>query len=257
MSKSATLRVCLLLMLSLIHQFTLAASSTPKEPTALRIAVSANFKQTLASLLDQYPFPVQLIAGSTGQLYAQITQGAPFDVFLAADSHRPQMLVQHQLADKHFIYANGKLVFWQPEAQQPPNAHQLITNQTMIAIANPKTAPYGLAAQQTIQHFNIQPKKLIRTGNVSQAYQHVLTGNVEGAFIAASLLPDNVNSAVLWHVPTDIYSAIIQEGVILNRTSNKQQAEHFVRFLLSEKTQQLIQAAGYLAIKQPVNITHD
>jgi len=255
--KSVALQACLLLMLGLMHQPALAAASAPKEIPALRVAVSANFKQTLASVLTSYPFPVQLISGSTGQLYAQITQGAPFDVFLAADSHRPQMLVQHNVADKHFTYAKGKLVFWQPKAQQMPTAPQLINNPITIAIANPKTAPYGLAALQTIQHFNIKPKKLIRTGNVSQAYQHVLTGNVEGAFIAASLLPDYTNNAALWHIPTSIYSAIIQEGVILNRTHHKQQAEHFVRFLLSKKTQQLIQMAGYLAIEQPVNITHD
>ena len=231
--------------------------SSSAQADVLRLAVSANFlhvAQTLAQGFEtKTGHTVTISSGSTGTLYNQISHGAPFDVFLAADSRRPQMLADAgKTLGKPVTYAFGRLVFWEPGVKD-------VTYQTLeqwpdrLAMANPNTAPYGLAAQQVLEHLNLWESKkgqIVQGGSIQQAWQFVATGNAKGGFVALSQLrADGVDSNYLL-IRDELYTPIRQQAVVLSSSDQAKLGQAFLDYVLAEKQQNLIQNAGYFPVTQ-------
>lgn len=218
----------------------------------LKVAVAANFKPLLNQLKPDFETrhnsKVVLSSGSTGVLYAQIRNGAPFDVFLAADEKRPRLLAEQDraLSNSRKTYAIGQLVLWHPK--QKPSVQLLKDWQGKIAIANAKTAPYGFAAKTVLEHLGLWQQKrkfLVRGSNIAQTQQFVQSGNVQLGFIAlsqAKVLGDEQN---YWTLPRDWYTPILQQAVVLKSTQQIDKATAFLTWLMSKPIQQQIVKAGY------------
>jgi molybdate transport system substrate-binding protein len=219
---------------------------------SLKIAVASNFKVTLSNIITLYAQQsdqkVLISSGSTGILYNQIKHGAPFDLFLSADKERAQLIEQSKLGIKgsRFTYARGKLAFWVPKSDTEVNKQSLMDFEGRVAIANPKLAPYGLATKQALHEFKLWDKfSYIKGNNIAQAYQFIDTGNISAGFVAQTLLLQN-NEKQYYLLPIDSYQPILQQGVMLSGSKNKQALQDFVDFLQSDAIQRLIRKKGYL-----------
>lgn len=229
--------------------------TTSLSAESLRVAVSANFTPTLTAIKTEFEnqtgHKIEIISGATGVLFQQINHGAPFDVFMAADTLRPQRLVDNQLALSHSlnIYAYGQLALWS-NTTNITSITMLQEHQGLLAIANPTFAPYGKAAQQvltnTVRKFS-HKTKLILGNNISQTFQQARSGNVPLAIVAYSQLKSNNLSGYL--IPENLYTPIAQAIVTLAHSQRKQLAAEFTRFIMSPAIQQRIHQAGYRTIK--------
>ncbi|WP_028302428.1 molybdate ABC transporter substrate-binding protein [Oceanospirillum beijerinckii] len=226
----------------------------------VRIAVASNFTPTLKQIAQRFEqktgHQISLISGSTGKHYAQIRNGAPFDAFFAADSQSPKRLEQegNTLANSRFTYAIGRVVLWSPKARFFDDSSDILRQDHFhyLAIANPKLAPYGQAAQQVMEAKGVWQSlqgKLVRGENIAQAYQYVKTGNAQLGFIALSQLQQlkqksgySEYSGSYWLPDQSLYSPIEQQAVLLN---DKPAAQQFFRFVKSPEIKQLIQSQGY------------
>ncbi|SHK20189.1 molybdate transport system substrate-binding protein [Marinobacter antarcticus] len=223
----------------------------------IRLAVAANFTDTTRDLIAAFGEATGLEAvasyGSTGKLYAQIDNGAPFDVFLAADSRRPELLEQNGqgLAGTRFTYARGKLVLWSPVPGtfEDPKAWLESGDFTRLAIANPKTAPYGFAAQEVLSRLNLwEPlqDRLVRGDSIAQAFQFVATTNAQSGFVALSQVRAwDEQGGSLWMIPQAYYSQINQQAILLSRGENNDAAHQFLEFLRGDKARGIIEEFGY------------
>lgn len=235
--------------------FLLFASVTHADE--LSIAVAANFTDATRDIITLFEkasgHRVKVSYGSTGKLYAQIENGAPFEVFLAADRERPQKAEAEGLAviGSRFTYAMGKLALWTPSANAFSDAVAWLQsgNFQRLAMANPKTAPYGLAAQQVMQHLNIWDQlqsKVVRGDSIAQTFQFTATGNVDAGFIALSQVKAwKDNSGTLWHIPQNYYAPIAQQAVLLKTAADKPAASAFMEFLKSAEARAVIIGYGY------------
>jgi len=227
----------------------------------LRVAVASNFLMPAKELAARFEKAsgqvVTLSAGSTGKLYAQIVHGAPFSVFLAANATEPQRLEAEGLAvsGSRFTYATGRLVLWSLNADllKAGDGEELIRRGDFgrLAIANPKTAPYGAASVQTMRALGLDPARLgprvVRGENVSQTYQFIATGNVDLGFVALSQVrnPQRPAQGSYWTVPDDFHEPIEQQAVLLARAAEDTQAKAFLAYLQGPAARELIAAYGY------------
>jgi molybdate transport system substrate-binding protein len=242
----------------------LAACSGLSAPAAraeeLNIAVAANFFGTLQKLAPKFEQAsgnkLLLSSGSSGQFYTQIREGAPFDVLLSADSDRPKQLETEGLglAGSRFTYAIGTLVLWSPKADVVDRDGKVLRSGAFhrIGIGDPRTAPYGTAAQQVLTALGLweqlnQDKKLAVGENINQAWQFAATGNVDMAFVALSQVTDGTTiSGSYWLPPQVLYTPLQQDAVILTRTSKRALAETFLKWLRADpQAIATIKAAGY------------
>lgn len=221
----------------------------------LLVAVASNFADALkyisASFEQNTGHRVKISTGSTGKHYAQIKNGAPFDIFFAADAHRPTLLEQESLTikDTRFTYAIGKLVLWSPKPGFVDTQGRVLEQGDFhfLSIANPKLAPYGKAAQQVLQSrglWNSLTSKMVRGENVGHAYQFVKSGNAELGFIASSQVkrPDSPIQGSFWDVPQEFYSPIEQQLVLLK---DNEASRAFLSFVRSKEVLQMIRDHGY------------
>lgn len=224
----------------------------------VNVAVAANFSlpaQQIANLFQKESgHTVKLSFGSTGKLYSQIKEGAPFDVLLAADDKTPRLMEQEGLAvaDTSFVYALGKLVLWSatPGFVDDKGAVLKKGSYNRIAYADPRLAPYGLAALEAMQKMNVWDKvqnRLVTGDSIAQTYQFAATGNAELAFIALSQITRDgkVTDGSWWIVPAELYSPIKQSATELAAAKDKAAAGEFLVFLKSEKALTIIQGFGY------------
>lgn len=220
----------------------------------LHVAVAANFIKPIKILKRQFEAEsghrVILSVGATGQLYAQIKHGAPYHVFLAADTKRPNMLIRDAVAvaDSFFIYAIGKLVLWSRKA----DSLKLLKSGEFrhLAIAKPKLAPYGKAAKQALIKLGLWHQvqaKLVQAHSIGQNYQFIATGSAELGFVALSQVIQQTGS--YWQVPNNIYRPIEQAGVILKNAKNNKAAQAFMSFLASPAISKKIVDLGYMVRK--------
>jgi molybdate transport system substrate-binding protein len=239
----------------------LGAGVMPALPAELHVAVAANFTaplQKLAPMFDQASGNKLVIsAGSSGQLYTQIKQGAPFDVFLSADTDKPRQLENDGLTvpDSRFIYAVGSLVLWSPKPDLVDADGRILKAQSyhFIGVANPQTAPYGTAAQQVLTKLGLwdrlnQQHRIAIGENITQTWQFAATGNAELAFVALSqvLGEDGKISGSCWRVPQSMYDPIEQGAVIIASTHEKAAATAFETWLRTDPAAlAAIRAAGY------------
>jgi molybdate transport system substrate-binding protein len=224
------------------------------------VAVASNFTVAIDQLEPVFErgtgHRLTVIKGSTGKLYAQIVNGAPFDVFLAADQRRPALLEQadRTVAGSRFSYAIGLLSLWSRDVQQiGSDGVATLTSGTFrkLAIANPDLAPYGAAARETLETLGVYPgiaDRLVMGENIGQTYAMVATGNADLGFVARSFLSgagDPPSEGSRWDVPAALHSPIRQDVVLLRRAANNVAARAFLTFLADERARALIRAAGY------------
>jgi len=236
-----------------------AENDLTKQLKPLRVAVAANFTPTLKLLQQRFSqetgIKVQLISGSSGNLFQQIKHGAPFDLFISADTLRPQQLIKENLTIKNYTatYAYGTIAFWSASWRDQtsiPSINTLISNlnrkQERLAIANPKIAPYGKAAKQYLEKINLwnQLTPYLITGiNINQTFQQVYSQAIPLGIIATSQLKTNNLHGVI--IPSTDYQAIEQQMTILNSSQQLPYAKAFFDFILSTESQRLISQNGY------------
>lgn len=233
----------------------LSLFSTSAFSQTLTLAVANNFYGPMKALVSDYKHlnsdEVEISTGSTGQLYAQIINGAPFDLFFSADQHRPQLLMEQQLADDEFTYAQGVLVAWSPAENVDVKAELFSANFQYLAIADPKLAPYGLAAQQMLekyQKWNDVQNKLVVGKGLNATYQYVFTGNAQIGLLAKSQVyqQGEFQPGSVWQVPASDHQPIKQDAVTLKSAKGKESVTQFVDYLKSERAKNIIASFGYV-----------
>ena len=244
-------KICLLLLvLCSLHWSARGAEVT--------VAVASNFSapmQKLAQAFEQETGHKALLSfGSTGNLYAQIRNGAPYEVLLAADDATPRKLEAEGLgvAGSRFTYAIGTLVLWSKQPGLVDEKGDVLRSGKFerIAMANPKLAPYGAAAVETLTQMGmlqtVQPK-LVQGENISQTYQFVATQNAQLGFVALSqvMVDGRVSQGSAWVVPAHLHSPIRQDAVLLAKGRDAPAAAALMRFLRSERARALIRTFGY------------
>ncbi|MGR3991565.1 molybdate ABC transporter substrate-binding protein [Pseudomonas sp. 1121_17] len=224
----------------------------------VQVAVAANFTTPIQAIAKDFEKDTghKLVAsfGATGQFYAQINNGAPFEVFLAADDSTPAKLEQEKqtVAGSRFTYAIGTLALWSAKpGYVDAQGEVLKTNDYKhLSIANPKTAPYGLAATQVLAKLNLTEAtkgKLVEGQNITQAFQFVSTGNAELGFVALSQIykDGKVKNGSAWIVPSSLHDPIRQDAVILNKGKDNPAAKAFIDYLRGPKATAVIKSYGY------------
>ena len=247
--------------------------NTTKQSQTLRIAAAANLSDVLPEIIAGYKMDENLPAqeievsyASSGKLYAQITSGAPYDIFLSANQEFPAKLAKEKLDNANsadeathqpFTYTQGQLALYSTtKSLQGLNAatlNELLMNESdsKITIANPELAPYGKSAQAYLQAQNIfntltEQNRIIQAENIGQAFQYAHTGNVDYGFVAQSQLTAiKATPEQFYTLAPDSYPAILQDGIVLN---NNTAATDFSNYLRSPAGQQYFSKAGYLAV---------
>ncbi|MBL8314897.1 MAG: molybdate ABC transporter substrate-binding protein [Rubrivivax sp.] len=222
------------------------------------VAVAANFAGPMARIGEAFTagtgHVIKVSTASTGKFYSQIVGGAPFEVLLAADDETPARLVAegHALAGTRFTYAIGKLVLWsaRPDLVDDQGAVLASDRFRHLAVANPKTAPYGAAAHQVLKArglAEVLAPRLVTGESIAQAYQFVATGNAELGFVALSqvTLPGRKATGSLWRVPENLYTEIRQDAVLLKPGAGQPAALALLEFLKGETARQIMREHGY------------
>lgn len=224
----------------------------------VHVAVAANFSEpikAIAAVLRQTTgHQLQVTVGSTGKLYAQIRNGAPFDVLLGADSRTPEALEKEgfALAGSRFTYATGKLVLWSANPSRIDGQGNVLKapNLGKVAYANPKVAPYGAAAVETMAALGMTAPltpKLVQGESIGQTYNFVYTGNADVGFVAMSqvLQGGKLKSGSMWVVPQKLYNPIRQDAIVLQRAAGNEAAQALIQLLKSPTIKDLIRSYGY------------
>jgi molybdate transport system substrate-binding protein len=226
----------------------------PASAAEINVAVAANFteaaKEIAAAFERKTGNKVLLSFGSSGQFYTQITQDAPFQVFLSADQERPEKAVAEGLAvpDSRLTYAVGKLVLWSRDPKVVTGPDTLKQGAfSKIAIANPTAAPYGAAAIETMKALNVydalQPK-IVQGNNIAQTFQFIDTGNAELGFVALSQVVDRSEGS-RWLVSANLYAPIKQDAVLLKKGAGNEAAKAFLAFLKGPEAAAVEAKFGY------------
>ena len=222
------------------------------------VAVAANFTAPMKLIAQQFErdtgHKANLAFGATGQLYAQIKNGAPFGILLSADTSTPEKLEAEGAGVKgsRFTYAVGKLVLWskKPGLVDAQGAVLKTGPFDQLAVANPKLAPYGAAAMQVIDQLGLRAAltpKLVEGANIGQAHQFVSTGNAVLGFVALSQVSVNgkVAEGSAWVVPSSFYSPILQDAVLLDVAKANPAALALMQYLRGDQAKALIRSFGY------------
>ncbi len=245
-----------------------AAPAENNDTSPIRIAVSANFSHTLKSTLAEFTattgINTQVISGSTGSLFQQIIHGAPYDIFLAADTLRPSKLVEMDLAleESQTTYTVGTIAIWSGQwtnGEQLPTfstlIKQLLKNDIRLAIANPDLAPYGMAAKQAMESSKLWghlKNKLVTGINIGQTFQQTRSQAVNFGIVATSQLIQHQQKGVA--IPLSHYDPIAQQMVVLKNSKQVKQAKKLTEFLLLPSTQQLSIEQGYSSIPKAIEL---
>lgn len=222
------------------------------------VAVAANFADALRQLEPRFEqasgHELRISSASTGILYAQILHGAPYDVFLAADRARPERLIEAGLAEASsaFVYARGRLVLWSARPDLVDSGPETLRSDAFehLALANPRTAPYGAAAMQVLERLGLAQAlagRLVTGESVAQAWHFVVSGNAELGFVALSqpIAAGRLAGGSYWIVPAELYAPLEQMAVLLGRGAEKGAARAFIAFLGSDQGVATIEALGY------------
>ena len=238
-------------------QFLFATQSVANE---IRIAVASNFYSTMKEIIFQFELEnldssrankIALIPGSSGKHYAQIINGAPFDLFFSADKIRPILLEQQGITidQSRFTYALGKLALWSPNNQFIDSDSQVLFDRDFrfLAVANPKIAPYGIAAKETLVSMKLwqdMNEKIVRGENIAQTFQFISSGNAELGFVSYSQIKDpNFNlGGSFWLVTQSLYNPIEQQAVLLR---DSPLGNDFMSFMQTDKALNIIEKNGY------------
>jgi molybdate transport system substrate-binding protein len=224
----------------------------------VQVAVAANFTAPMRAIAAAFEqdtgHKARLAFGSSGKFYAQIRNGAPFQVFLSADDEKPARLEQAGMAvaGTRFTYAIGQLALWSAKAGYVDNKGEVLKQGAYahLAIANPKLAPYGAAAIEVLKNLGlletVQPR-LVQGENIAQTYQFVASGNAELGFVALSQVTRDgrLTQGSAWIVPAHLHAPIRQDAVILANGKDNAAASALMAYLKSDKAKAVIRAYGY------------
>ncbi|MCQ4296370.1 molybdate ABC transporter substrate-binding protein [Pseudomonas stutzeri] len=224
----------------------------------VQVAVASNFTAPMQEIAARFEHDTghqaRLAFGASGKFYAQIRNGAPFEVLLSADDTTPGRLEQEGAAvpASRFTYAIGRLVLWSPTAGLVEDGPELLRKGDFrhLAVANPKTAPYGAAAQATLAHLGLAETlrgRLVQGENIAQTHQFVASGNAQLGFIALSQVAKNgeIVTGSGWIVPADLHPPIRQEAVLLTKGKDNPAAKALMEYLAQPPIQELIRSFGY------------
>jgi molybdate transport system substrate-binding protein len=221
------------------------------------VAVAANFVPPFREIALEFEkstgHQLQVAGGSSGNFYSQIKNGAPFDVFFSADMERPKLLEDEGFGVKgtRLTYAVGRLVLWSPNADLVKGEETLRFKQyKRLAIANPKTAPYGLAAMQAMQKLEIweslQPQ-IVMGENLGQTMGFIESGNAQLGFVALSQVmdPKIKGKGSHWNVPTNLHEPIKQDVILLTKGKDNPAAKALMEFMSGPQAKGVIERYGY------------
>lgn len=252
-----TLRTLLLISLVLV----LAGGAGALRADEIRVAVASNFSDAIQAIAEVFEeetgHRVILVFGSTGKHYAQIRNGAPFAAFFAADARRPELLEVEGVArpGSRFTYAVGKVVLWSPNPDLIDSRASVLVDGGFryLAIANPKLAPYGKAAEQIMCTKGVWDglqNRIVRGENIGQAFQFVKSGNAELGFVALSQImkPGRAIAGSFWRPPQALYTPIEQQAVLLEENPA---ARQFLAFMQTRAAVKIIESHGYDVPDQP------
>lgn len=222
------------------------------------VAVAANFTTPMQQIAADFErdtgHKAVLSFGATGKFYAQIVNGAPFEIFLSADAGTPQKLEKegHAVAGSRFTYAVGTLALWSSKADFVDAGGEVLRSGDFrhLAIANPKTAPYGAAAIATLSKLGLLDavqSRFVQGENIAQTLQFVSTGNADLGFVALSqVFKDGaITSGSAWVIPADFHDPILQDAVILTKGKNKPAAAALMAYLKGDTARAVIKSFGY------------
>lgn len=264
------LRIKLCLCGSLVSLLLL---SLPSRADEINVAVASNFtapmRQIAALFESRTGHKLNLSFGASGRFHAQISNGAPFDLFLSADQDKPQALeaAGYAVAGTRFTYALGRLVLWSANPELVDAQGEILARGTFnkLALANPALAPYGAAAVEVLEHLGLVEAtrpKWVQGENIAQVFQFVFTANAELGFVALSQLKDvqmaggssdsagGAAGGSAWIVPVDLHAPIRQDAVLLKTAQGNAAAQELWEFLRSAEVLQIIESYGYDAVAQ-------
>ncbi len=247
-------------LIAVFATFTLSIMSQWVSAETIKVAVASNFSLTLQEIVTQFEketgHTVKLSSASTGKLYAQIINGAPFDIFLAADSYRPELLAQERMRGEQVkTYAYGRLIFLAYINKQAIDNEEACINQISapsvkrIAIANPVTAPYGFAAKNALESLGLWRKvedKIVMGENIAQTLHFVDSQNAQAGFVAKSqLFKHDVKDTCQWDVPGQYHKKIEQKMIKLKAHKQSPAVDAFWAFISGPQAQKIIMDYGY------------
>lgn len=221
------------------------------------VAVASNFAAPLRTIAQHFEASTGhqaiISSGSSGKLYAQIVNGAPFDLFLSADQDKPQRLEQQEriVPGSRFTYAEGRLVLWSANPTYQGRLPEALTEGDFhtLAIANPTLAPYGAAALETLHSLGVETEnipRLVQGENIAQTYQFVASRNADLGLVAlAQVITDKATLETAWPVPAQLHSPIRQDAALLMAGSENPAATAFMNYLKSPEATALIDSFGY------------
>lgn len=245
------------LLAGLLLAFAATTSAKTAEVTA---AVASNFTKTIEKIGAEFTkdtgHTIRFSFGPSGKLFAQIRNGAPFDLFFSANETAPKAAIKHGLAveDSYFVYAQGVLVLYSPTLPVANNAMAILEQGDFrfLSMANPKTAPYGTQTEVFLNHvglYNTLRSKLVNGESIAHAFQYVVTKNAQLGFVAKSQVVDPAspayNNGEYWTLPTDQYNPINQGAVMTKRGEKNTAAIAFMDYMKSPKAIEIIQRYGY------------
>lgn len=232
--------------------------ATQAQAAEVTVAVAANFTAPMKKIAAEFEkdtgHKAELSFGATGKFYAQINNGAPFGILLAADDTTPEKIAKEGkgIADSRFTYAIGTLVLWSPKAGYVDDKGEVLKtgDYKHIAIANPKLAPYGSAAMEVLTKqgltAQVQPK-VVMGENIAQTYQFAASGNAQLGFVALSQVMENgkIREGSAWQVPGNMHEPIRQDVIVLNSAKDNEAAAALMKYLRSPKAHEIIRSYGY------------
>ena len=238
--------------------FVLASLCAAVQAGQVQVAVAANFAAPMQRIADAFQrdtgHTALLSTGATGKFYAQIKNGAPFDVFLSADDQTPARLEAEAaaVAGSRFTYAIGRLVLWSAQKGLVDGQGAVLKGGAFrhLAIANPKTAPYGAAAIQVLTAMSLlEPlsSRFVQGESIAQTHQFVASGNAELGFVALSQVwrDGRLAEGSAWVVPAHLHSALRQDAVLLTGARDKPAAQALMRYLKSDPARAIVRGFGY------------
>lgn len=245
---------------SFILTLLFVAYATSLRAEEAMVAVAANFsapmQQITALFQKETSHQIKLSFGASGGIYAQIKNGAPFDLFLSADQLTPQKLEAEGFGvpNSRYTYATGQLVLWSKQEGLVDAKGQVLQNKSIqrIALANPKLAPYGAAAMETMTNLGLLKElksKLVQGDNIAQTYQFVSTQNAQIGFVALSQVfaNGNMTSGSAWIVPGNLHQPIQQDVILLRKGQDNKAATALLLYLKGEQAKKIMKSFGYLS----------